>query len=265
MSLFTYTQPSVQSALEKVRSYDSLEPTDQFNDAVNTLVETIIALPQKDVRRLPEGLRAEVRELVSSLESAREAAWSRRIFTSQDPQATLQEFPYLENYDRIIAREIGLIEASGLSLTADHKMLAIGSGPLPLTALQFFARKGVLVDQLDSHRPSLELGRKVSQALGLPGNYIHGAAERVALSACHYDVIFVAVLAGASHVEKQEIVDNAFPALKGGGRLLLRSAKGARGVIYPVVDVPRLRGVRLLAETHPNDIVINSSLVFEKE
>lgn len=265
MSLFTYTQPSVRDALEKVRSYDSLEPTDQFNDAVNTLVETIITLPKKDVRRLPQTLRIEVRGLVSSLESAREAAWSRRIFTSQAPQVTLEEFPYLENYDRIIAREIGLIEASGLSLTADHKMLAIGSGPLPLTALQFFNRRGVLVDQLDSHGPSLELGRQVSRALQLPGEYIHGAAECVTLPARQYDVIFVAVLAGASHRDKQNIVDNVLPSLKDDGRLLLRSAKGARGVIYPVVDASRLGGVRLLAETHPNDIVINSSLVFEKE
>lgn len=265
MSLFTYTQPSVRAALEKVRSYGSLEPTDQFNDAVNTLVETIISLPQKKVHRLPETLRAEVRELVSSLESAREAAWAKRIFTSKDPKAALQEFPYLQNYDRIIAREVGLIEASGLSLTPEHTMLAIGSGPLPLTALEFFTRRGVQVDQLDSHAPSLELGRQVSHALGLPGKYIHAAAESAVLPARQYDVVFVAVLAGASHMEKQKIVDNVLPSLKDNGRLLLRSAKGARGVIYPVVDASRLDGVHLLAETHPNDIVINSSLVFEKE
>lgn len=265
MSLFTYTQPSVRSALEKVRSYGSLEPTDQFNNAVNTLVETIIALPQKDIRRLPDALCVEVRELVSSLESAREAAWARKIFTSSAPKEALQEFPYLENYNRIIAREVGLIEASGLSLAAGYRMLAIGSGPLPLTALQFYARTGVLVDQLDSHGPSLELGRQVSRALQLPGEYIHDAAERVTLPASKYDVVFVAVLAGGSHGEKQSIVDNVLPSLKDKGRLLLRSAKGARGVIYPVVDASLLKGVRLLAEAHPNDIVINSSLVFEKE
>jgi len=263
MSHLTINHLTAIKALQTVRDYGSLDPTDDFNTAVNTLVDTIISLPADEQALLSVAFTNEVRELVSSLESARESKWASDISNSKEPRQTLHSFPYLENYNRIISREVALLKDSNFALSSQHRMLAIGSGPLPLTALQFHERTGVIVDQLDTDQYALELGRRVSQALAVPGEYIHANGSTVTLGRM-YDVIFVAVLAGSSHDEKQAIIDNVLPSLNDNGRLLLRSAKGARGIIYPVVDITRLTGITLVAETHPDDIVINSSLVFKK-
>lgn len=241
-----------------------MTPTPAFNAAVNDLIDKIIALPPEHLRLVTPTLRQTVQALIADVEGYRESEWAKRIFTSSDPTATLREFPYTENYDRIVSREIGLLDASGLELNDHHRMLAIGSGPLPMTALQFYVRRGVIVDQSDIDESALQLGRHVSQALELPGEYLLGAGDSL-IPERQYDVIFIAVLAGGSHEEKQAIVTNLLPYLKPGGRLLLRSSKGARSVIYPSIDPERLIGTRLLAEAHPNDIVINSSLVFERK
>lgn len=257
-------QTAITNALSRVQSFDSMTPSPEFNDAVNELVNTIITLPEEDLPLVTPELRKTVQILISDVESHREAEWAKRIAASDDPVAELHAFPYRENYNRIVSREIDLLDESGLRLDSRHRMLAIGSGPLPMTALQFHERRGVVVDQSDIDTTALELGQRVSDALSAPGKYILGAGDRLCLED-QYDVIFVAVLAGGSHEEKQAIVSHLLPCLKPHGRFLLRSAKGARSIIYPTVEADKLTEVRLLGEVHPDDIVINSSLVFERK
>ena len=257
-------QAAITAALVHVKGFDSMTPSPEFNHAVNELINTIITLPEEDFSLVTTELRKTVQTLISDVESHREAEWAERITASDDPIAELHAFPYRENYNRIVSREIDLLDASGLKLGPRHRMLAIGSGPLPMTALQFHERRGVVVDQSDIDAAALELGRRVSDTLSVPGKYILGAGDGLRLED-QYDVIFVAVLAGGSHEEKQAIVSHLLPYLKPHGRFLLRSAKGARSIIYPTVETDKLTEVRLLGEVHPDDIVINSSLVFERK
>lgn len=254
---------AIKNALAHVQSFDDMTPTPSFNAAVNDLIDKIITLPSEHVQLVTPTLRRTVQALVADIEGYRETEWAKRISLDENPAAMLRQFPYMENYERIISREVGLLDASGLELNKSHRMLAIGSGPLPMTALLFHKLRGVVVDQSDIDVHALELGRQVSNALDLPGNYLLGAGETLSPDRA-YDVIFIAVLAGGSHAEKQAIVTNLLPYLVPNGRLLLRSSKGARSIIYPMVQPDKLTDTRLLAEAHPNDIVINSSLVFER-
>lgn len=254
---------SIENALAYVRSFDGKTPTPMLDVAVNDLVEKIITLPPEHLRLVSPELRQAVRTAISDTESRREAEWAKKIFMSEKPSVTLQQFPYLKYYEQTISREISLLDASGLELNASHRMLAIGSGPLPMTAILFHKRRGVTVDQSDIDESALELGRHVSQSLGLPGDYLLGAGDSMA-PVRQYDVIFIAVLAGDSHEEKQAIVANLLPCLKPNGRLLMRSSRGVRSIIYPSIDADKLAGVRLLAEEHPSNYVTNSLLVFER-
>ena len=79
-----------------------------------------------------------------------------------------------------------------------------------------------------------------------------------------YDVIYVAGLAGETVEDKQQIIDNVLPSLRAGGRLLLRSARGSRGLLYPAFVARDMRGVRVLEEYHPADEVINSVFIYER-
>lgn len=49
-----------------------------------------------------------------------------------------------------------------------------------------------------------------------------------------------------------------------GAFLLLRSAHGARGFLYPVVNVEDLHGFHVISVVHPTDEVINSVILARK-
>ncbi|MCL7042683.1 hypothetical protein MKW94_005119, partial [Papaver nudicaule] len=49
-----------------------------------------------------------------------------------------------------------------------------------------------------------------------------------------------------------------------GALLMLRSAHGARGFLYPIVEPSDLPGFEVLAIFHPMDEVINSVIVARK-
>lgn len=255
---------SIENALAHVRTFDGKTPSPMLDAAVNDLVEKIITLPPAQVRLVTPALRQAVRAAIADTESRREAEWAKKIFMSEQPSVTLQQFPYLKYYEHTVSREISLLDASGLELNTSHRMLAIGSGPLPMTAILFHKRRGVTIDQSDIDESALQLGRHVSQSLELPGDYLPGAGNSLAPGR-QYDVIFIAVLAGGGHEEKQAIVTNLLPYLKPNGRLLMRSSQGARSVIYPSIDADKLAGVRLLIEEHPTNYVSNSLLVFERK
>ena len=79
-----------------------------------------------------------------------------------------------------------------------------------------------------------------------------------------YDVIYVAGLAGDSVEVKQQIIDNILPALRSGGRSIVRGAHGAKTLLYPAFDPNSLQRVQLLVEYNPDDDIINSVYVYKK-
>ena len=109
-----------------------------------------------------------------------------------------------------------------------------------------------------------QLARKLALALDWPCTCALADGRSVDLANLAYDVIYVAGLAGETVEDKQQIIDNVLPSLRAGCRLLLRSARGSRGLLYPAFAARDMRGVRVLEEHHPTDEVINSVFIYER-
>ncbi|CAN6303100.1 unnamed protein product [Urochloa humidicola] len=77
-------------------------------------------------------------------------------------------------------------------------------------------------------------------------------ADLTAAQLAGYDVVFLAALVGVAEEEKAALV--------------VRSAHGARGFLYPVVDPEDIGrgGFEVLAVYHPDDEIINSVIVVRK-
>jgi nicotianamine synthase len=68
-----------------------------------------------------------------------------------------------------------------------------------------------------------------------------------------YDVVFLAVLVGMAAVEKAKVVAHLGRHMADGVALVVRSAHGARGFLYPIVDPQDTRrgGFDVLTVYHP--------------
>lgn len=248
-------------SVDAVLDLGSLAPSAKVNETFSRLVDDIVHA-NDDVMLTTQKSR-QLRNASASAEGKLEEYWAKRIIASPDPICTLSQFPYIDNYYELVKREMECLRQSGLSTASIRTALVIGSGPLPLTAMQM-QTYGTVVDHNDASSSALTLCENLLGVLRIAGDHLLGMGETVALEK-QYDLILIAALAGETQVSKQAIIDNVLPYLVENGRLLVRSAKGARGLLYPELDASAFRGVTLLHEYHPNDHVINSVLVYGKE
>jgi nicotianamine synthase len=81
-----------------------------------------------------------------------------------------------------------------------------------------------------------------------------------------YDVVFLAALVGMAAEDKAKVIAHLGAHMADGAALVVRSAHGARGFLYPIVDPQdiALGGFEVLAVCHPDDDVVNSVIIAQK-
>ncbi|KAJ4368576.1 hypothetical protein N0V86_009483 [Didymella sp. IMI 355093] len=80
-----------------------------------------------------------------------------------------------------------------------------------------------------------------------------------------FDVVFLAALVGMDTSFKLAILEGLVRKLKPGTLVVARSAKGLRGVLYPILELGEdleKAGLEMLVEVHPWTKVVNSVIVF---
>jgi nicotianamine synthase len=254
---------TLDNSIKRAQQLKNYRPTKNVNNVMSDLVYNITHAENHKIEQVTQAQQKDIRRICSEAEYELEVYWSRKIATSRNPNETLMEFPYLHNYSILVNREAELLQSVGLQLNANHKVLIIGSGPLPLTYMELLSQTGATIDLLDSSAEAIEMSKQFCSSLNLTPAHIHAQGKNVTL-AQKYDVIFLAALAGASDKDKQAIVDNILQYLKDDGKLIARSAAGIRTLLYPPILSP-FKGLQLVAENHPTDEVINSILIYTKE
>lgn len=251
-------------AIKTVMNLHDFVPSPDVNAAFSGLVAAVVQATALPTWCNDEVCR-EVQRRCSLSESEMEMYWSQRITSSARPQRELEKFWYIDNYRELVRREVSLLVGSGLSLTDSSRAAMIGSGPLPLTAWCLWHQTGAAVDLVDVAPAALVQSRELARAIAWPvGECLVADGAAVALLDKAYDVVYVAGLAGDSAEAKQQIIDNILPALRPGGRIIVRSARGAKTLLYPAFDPNSLQRVQLLVEYNPDDDIINSVYVYKK-
>ena len=118
-------------------------------------------------------------------------------------KASLQDFPYYESYVGTIKAEASLLPAP------PRRMLFIGSGPVPLSAILFkreFPESAV--DIADINLPALRKGARVARKAGTPlGKQLLGDAATME-GLRKYDAVVVSLEVGPTTSAKNSVIQN---------------------------------------------------------
>uniref|UniRef100_A0A0D9VT73 Nicotianamine synthase n=1 Tax=Leersia perrieri TaxID=77586 RepID=A0A0D9VT73_9ORYZ len=251
----------------------SLNPSPEVNALFTDLVMACVPASPVDVAKLgPEAqaMREELIRLCSTAEGHLEAHYADMLAAFDNPLDHLGLFPYFSNYINLSKLEYDLLVryVPGIAPT---RVAFVGSGPLPFSSLVLAAHHlpNTLFDNYDRCDAANERAKKLFRAdedLGarMAFHTADVAALKEELGA--YDVVFLAALVGMAAEEKAEVIAHLGAHMADGAALVVRSAHGARGFLYPIVDPEDVwrGGFDVLAVCHPEDEVINSVIVARK-
>ncbi|MFI6426268.1 nicotianamine synthase family protein [Promicromonospora sp. NPDC050880] len=258
----TQTADRIAHLTDQLAALPHLRPDPRTDALFSDLVHTVLAAPEGQARDILaheeiSRRRAAVRDLSARGETALEHAWAERIVAAPDPGSTLTSFPYLDNYQRLTALEVGLLTSSGGTPAA---VAVVGCGPLPLSTLGYAGALGCPVVGLDRDLAAVVLARQVGDRVG-PPDVRFEQADAADADLTGYDAVVLAALVGETPSAKAGILRRMAGAMRPGALLLARSARGLRTLLYPPVDVGAMPGFEVLEVVHPTDDVINSVVV----
>lgn len=249
---------------------ESLRPSKQVNSLFTHLVKLCTPPSSIDITALPEEIQL-IRQSLITLSGRAEGLLELEFstFLTNVPQAlnNLNLFPYYGNYVKLANLEYRILSDNGV--VQPKKVAFIGSGPLPLTTLIMATHhmKSTCFDNFDMDESANAVARQLvasdaelQRRVKFETRDIMEVRDKLG----EYDCIFLAALVGMSKEEKVKILGHVRKYMKEGGTLLVRSAKGARAFLYPVVEEEDLLGFEVLTIFHPTNEVINSVVLARK-
>ena len=189
-----------------------------------------------------------------------EMHWSKTVAAERDADAaleTLRTFPYYKNYEDLTRMEINALLSTEPSLP--RSIAFIGSGPLPLTSLQFLwalqtgslpgsppgqglsygagQSSSIEIFNIDIKEVAIQAAEKLVQALGARGRgmgFMNVAAESSVYELRRFDVVYIAALVGETQAQKEELLLMVTSKMRVGALVVLRTSWGLRSCLYPV-------------------------------
>jgi len=251
----------------------SLSPSPVVDALFTNLVMACVPPSPVDVTKLgpdAQRVREELIRLCSDAEGHLEVHYADMLAAFDNPLDHLGRFPYFSNYINLSKLEYDLLIRYVPGL-APSRIAFVGSGPLPFSSLVLAARHlpNALFDNYDRCGAANDRARKLVRAdEGLRKRMSFHTADvaNLTVELCKYDVVFLAALVGMAAEDKAKVVAHLGRHMADGAALVVRSAHGARGFLYPIVDPEDIRrgGFDVLAVYHPDDEVINSVIVARK-
>ncbi|KAL6194394.1 PREDICTED: nicotianamine synthase-like [Fragaria vesca subsp. vesca] len=253
-----------------ISKLDSLRPSKQVNSLFTQLVKLCTLPSSVDVHDLPEEvqiMRESLINLCGRAEGLLELEFATLLGKTSQPMNNLNLFPYYGNYVLLANLENKILNDSGV--VHPNKVAFIGSGPMPLTSIVMATHhmKSTHFDNFDIDDKANEVALRIvasdaelEKRMKFETRDIMKVRERLA----EYDCIFLAALVGMNKEDKVKILGHIRKYMKEGSFLLVRSAKGARAFLYPVIEEHDLPGFELLTIFHPKNEVINSVVLVRK-
>ncbi|KAI3909365.1 hypothetical protein MKW98_007889 [Papaver atlanticum] len=278
-SLGSFSQDQGQELLIKnvceiynnLSTLESLKPSKDVDTLFTQLVHSCIPPSPIDVTKLStkvQEIRSKLIRLCGEAEGHLESHFSTLLGSYETPLDHINIFPYYTNYIKLGRLEYTILSNYIANPNPNH-IAFIGSGPLPLTSIVLASNhlRTTTFHNYDINPLANALARNLVAA-------DHDLSKRMIfhdtniMDVTHglsdYDVVFLAALVGMNKEEKRKVIDHLAMHMAPGSLLMLRSAHGARGFLYPVVEPSDLPGFEVLAVFHPMDEVINSVIVARK-
>jgi nicotianamine synthase len=253
-----------------ISKLESLRPSKQVNTLFTHLVKLCIPPSSIDIETLPQEvktMRESLIKLCGKAEGLLELEFSTFISLTPNPMKNLTLFPYYGNYIKLANYENKILKENGV--VNAKKVAFIGSGPMPLSSIILATHhmESTQFDNFDIDENANEVASKIvasDKALEKRMKFVTQDIMEVKEKLGQYDCIFLAALVGMSRGEKMKVLGHIRKYMKEGGVLLVRSAKGSRAFLYPIVDENDVMDFEVLTIFHPTDDVINSVVLLQK-
>ncbi|KAF6154199.1 hypothetical protein GIB67_016451 [Kingdonia uniflora] len=256
--------------MQSICTLESLKPSKQVNNLFTQLVKLCILPSFIDISDLPvevQLMRESLISLCGRAEGFLELEFANILTNIPEPLEHLDLFPYYGNYVKLASLEHEILYDHGMA--QPKKIAFLGSGPMSLTSIILATNH-----MQSAHFVNFDIDKSANN---VAHQLISSNAElerRMKFETCdvmemreklgEFDCIFLAVLVGMNKEAKMKILEHMRKFMKAGGILLVRSAIGARGFLYPVVDEADLAGFENLSIFHPDNDVINSVILVLK-
>ncbi|KAF7062793.1 hypothetical protein CFC21_069354 [Triticum aestivum] len=261
----------LHSAIAKL---PSLSPCPDVDALFTELVTACVPPSPVDVTKLgPEAqkMREGLIRLCSEAEGKLEAHYSDMLAAFDNPLDHLGMFPYYSNYINLSKLEYELLARYVPGGIAPARVAFIGSGPLPFSSFVLAARHlpNTMFGNYDLCGAANDRASKLFRAdkdMGARMSFHTADVADLAGELATYDVVFLAALVGMAAEDKAKVIAHLGTHMADGAALVVRSAHGARGFLYPIVDPQdiTLGGFEVLAVCHPDDDVVNSVIIAQK-
>ncbi|OVA16768.1 Nicotianamine synthase [Macleaya cordata] len=255
---------------DNISTLNNLKPSQDVNMLFTQLVLTCMPPSPIDVTKLSntiQEIRSKLIRLCGEAEGLLETHFSTILGSYKTPLDHINIFPYYTNYLKLSHLEFTILTKHVTNVP--NRVAFIGSGPLPLTSIvlaSYHLRTTSFHNyDIDPLANSLALNL-VSADPDLSKRMFFHTTDVMDVSndLRDYEVVFLAALVGMDKEEKARVIDHLAKFMTPGSILMLRSAHGARGFLYPIVDTNDLPGFEVLSVFHPTDEVINSVIIARK-
>ena len=206
-------------------------------------------------------LRISLLDRLSEAELALERFWSQRFLSRKTLAVSdLKEFLYWQNYERLLGMELQALTAMRRHLKVQEytRIVFVGGGPLPLSAIVLHMRTGEPVLCIDANAEACECANRLLSKLGLSLiRAVH--ADGAGFDYGSASAIFIASLVGRKLDVAHRIVETRKKPL-----VAVRTVDGVRALLYSPADLAALKaaGLSLAGRTKPDAETINSTLFF---
>lgn len=205
-----------------------------------------------------------VRSYLSRAEFFLEYEHARKICSSSNPQKTMKDFPFYNDYVNLARSEYHFCRS--VSPKAIQKALFIGSGPLSMTSVCLCSQDNIIqIDNMDIDLRAAVMCQKVINELNLTHRIkqVPGDVRKLE-DTDGYDVIILAALVGSTTQEKIRIIQHLASIMTKGQLLLIRTTSKSRTFLYPSIEAKDIVDLEVLSEVRYMCGMVNAAIIARK-
>ena len=249
---------------ELSRQNDLSPANDKVNRCLSDFVNAVLNFSvEQDAAKVLEteeiqNLRPELLSYLSRAEFEMETYFAK-IFAQMPviEEKDLDLFWYKQCYQDLVDAEIEQLDT--LDISPDAEIAFVGSGPLPLTAIEYYLQTGNKMTCFDTDAEAVRLSRQMIQNMGLSDviEVRHQAGEDADYS--QFDVVMVASL-----VKDKEKTLDRIRTTAPDAKVAVRSVEGVKAMLYEVVnkDDFEAHSLEYAGSTKDDPATINTTLFF---
>ena len=191
-------------------------------------------------------IRECLHEIRAEYEYNRECDLARALIAAGD-ESPLARFRSADWYDAAHRFEL-----KALAPFAPERVLVVGAGPFPTTALSFMqAHPEASVSCIEIHAEAYTLATQVARICHCGALRIIPADALGLEDFSDYDCVIVGTVVGISEIEKARVVEHFLKFVPASTLLVIRTAIGPGRIVYPSVDLTQLAGIEYRVLTDP--------------